>query len=439
MFEYVKLKNFKSLSDVELNLLDRYNEPKKLVLIYGENGIGKSNIASSFFMLSGTLRTMNVRDLMEAFLSEDVDNIKNKEEFAKFLKTRYKDIETIIKENKTVGSEEPMMVEFGFRINGKSGRYIIETDNNQIIHEKLEFILTKRKGTYIDITPTKTSINEKIFLDKLTYQSIYQSVNKFWGKHSFLSILLHEIQDKSDQFIKEQLSGYFKDILSFINCISCKIKFGSRQERAVIGLPHDILGDYESGTISITDEDILNKTENMLTALFKLTNRDIKKAYYKKIVENNKINYDLMLSKNISGQIRDIDFSLESTGTQSIIQQLPFMLVATTGSVAIIDEFDTGIHDLLVKSLITSLYNEISGQLILTTHNTLLMESEIPKDSIYVINELSSNNKEIQCILHYNNKIGEKNNIRNQYLLGKYSGIPEETTIKFVELLDLLK
>lgn len=439
MFEYVKLKNFKSLSDVELNLLDRYNEPKKLVLIYGENGIGKSNIASSFFMLSETLRTMNVRDLMEAFLSEDVDNIKNKEEFAKFLKTRYKDIETIIKENKTVGSEEPMMVEFGFRINGKSGRYIIETDNNQIIHEKLEFILTKRKGTYIDITPTKTSINEKIFLDKLTYQSIYQSVNKFWGKHSFLSILLHEIQDKSDQFIKEQLSGYFKDILSFINCISCKIKFGSRQERAVIGLPHDILGDYESGTISITDEDILNKTENMLTAFFKLTNRDIKKPYYKKIVENNKINYDLMLSKNISGQIRDIDFSLESTGTQSIIQQLPFMLVATTGSVAIIDEFDTGIHDLLVKSLITSLYNEISGQLILTTHNTLLMESEIPKDSIYVINELSSNNKEIQCILHYNNKIGEKNNIRNQYLLGKYSGIPEETTIKFVELLDLLK
>ncbi|MFR1627009.1 MAG: AAA family ATPase [Thomasclavelia ramosa] len=282
MFEYVKLKNFKSLSDVELNLLDRYNEPKKLVLIYGENGIGKSNIASSFFMLSETLRTMNVRDLMEAFLSEDVDNIKNKEEFAKFLKTRYKDIETIIKENKTVGSEEPMMVEFGFRINGKSGRYIIETDNNQIIHEKLEFILTKRKGTYIDITPTKTSINEKIFLDKLTYQSIYQSVNKFWGKHSFLSILLHEIQDKSDQFIKEQLSGYFKDILSFINCISCKIKFGSRQERAVIGLPHDILGDYESGTISITDEDILNKTENMLTAFFKLTNRDIKKHITKK-------------------------------------------------------------------------------------------------------------------------------------------------------------
>ena len=146
----------------------------------------------------------------------------------------------------------------------------------------------------------------------------------------------------------------------------------------------------------------------------------------------------MILSKEIAGKIRDIDFSLESTGTQSIIQQLPFMLVAVKGSVAIIDEFDTGIHDLLVKSLINSLNNDINGQLILTTHNTLLMESEIPKDSIYVINELSSNNKEIQCILHYDNKISNKNNIRNQYLLGKYSGIPDETNINFKELINMV-
>ena len=46
MFEYVELKNFKSFKDTRLSLLDRYNNPKKLVLIYGENGIGKSNIAS---------------------------------------------------------------------------------------------------------------------------------------------------------------------------------------------------------------------------------------------------------------------------------------------------------------------------------------------------------------------------------------------------------
>ena len=74
----------------------------------------------------------------------------------------------------------------------------------------------------------------------------------------------------------------------------------------------------------------------------------------------------------------------------------------------------------------------------MTTHSTLLMESDIPKECIYVINENDSGKKEVQCILHYNNKIGEKNNIRKQYLLGKYSGIPENPTIDFQSLLNTI-
>ena len=100
-----------------------------------------------------------------------------------------------------------------------------------------------------------------------------------------------------------------------------------------------------------------------------------------------------MISKFIAGRTRELDFSLESTGTQSLIQQLPFMLVAVKGSVSIMDEFDTGIHDLLVKDLILSLEKNITGQLIITTHNTLLMESGLSKEYIYVINEIENGNK----------------------------------------------
>ena len=75
MFEYVKLKNFKSFGNIEFSLLDRNNQPKKMVLIYGENGIGKSNLASAFFMLSETLRTMDVRDIMECLLTDDENHL----------------------------------------------------------------------------------------------------------------------------------------------------------------------------------------------------------------------------------------------------------------------------------------------------------------------------------------------------------------------------
>ena len=46
-----------------------------MVLIYGENGIGKSNLASAFFMLSETLRTMDVRDIMESLLADDENHL----------------------------------------------------------------------------------------------------------------------------------------------------------------------------------------------------------------------------------------------------------------------------------------------------------------------------------------------------------------------------
>jgi hypothetical protein len=47
---------------------------------------------------------------------------------------------------------------------------------------------------------------------------------------------------------------------------------------------------------------------------------------------------------------------------------LPFMLVVVKGSVAIIDEFDTALHDILVESLVSALNKDSEGQLILTTH-----------------------------------------------------------------------
>lgn len=147
MFEYVKLKNFKSFGNIEFNLLDKKGEPKRLVLLYGENGIGKSNLASAFFMLSETLRTMDVRDILQSFLSERPDALSN-EDFSRFFKMRYKDLETLIHENKMVASTESMSLEFGFQIYGKHGRYLLETNDTQLIHERLEYTLAKNKGVY---------------------------------------------------------------------------------------------------------------------------------------------------------------------------------------------------------------------------------------------------------------------------------------------------
>ena len=443
MFEYIKLKNYKSFGDVEFNLLDKSKNPKKLILIYGENGIGKSNLASSFFMLSETLRTMDVRDIMQSILS-DPERL-NDEDFSRFLKMRYKDIETLIQENKMVDSEEPMSLEFGFRLQNKkgkwkSGRYILETNNSQVIHERLEFTLLKNRGAYFDITPTKAMISPKIFLENTAYQEIQKACTMYWGKHSLLAILMHESDDKADLYIKEQLSENFDSVIKFFSRISCKLKIGSRQERGIIGLPPEIFGAFDEGNIPVSKENLLDKTEHMLNIFLKNIYTDIHKVYYKRTHKENHIHYKLMIYKYISGKERELPFSLESTGTQSLLELLPFMLVVLKGSVSIIDEFDTALHDILVESLVTSLKDNPNGQLILTTHNTLLMESDIPKDSIYTIYETEDGNKEIECITHNpDSKIQKNTNVRRQYLNGGYKGIPNVGHIDFNKLLKTLE
>jgi len=437
MFEYIYLKNYKSFGEVKFDLTDKQGNPKKMVLIYGENGIGKSNLASAFFMLSETLRTMDVRDIMQSFLSERPDAI-NEEDFSRLIRLRYKDLETLIRENKMVASDDPMLLEVGFRLNNRSGRYLIETDDNQLIHERLEYVLAKNKGTYFDITPEKISISTKIFQDRASYNEIKTSCSKFWGKHTLLSILMHESDDKANEYIKEQISDNFELVLSFFTRMSCKIKFGSYQERGGICLPHEIFGDFDEGNISLKDEDLLDKTESMLNIFFKSAYRDVKKVFYKRVKKETSIHYQLMQTKTIACKDRDIEFSMESTGTQYLLQLLPYMLVVVDGSVAVIDEFDTGVHDLLVKKLVQSLFSTLTGQLIMTTHSTLLMEAKIPKECIYVINELEDGSKEIEPISHYDQKIHENTNIRNQYLKGVYKGIPAPDDIDFTTLLSEL-
>ena len=129
MFTCVKLKNFKSFNDITLDLTDKNNRPKSLVLIYGENGIGKSNLASAFYMLSETLRTMEFRDLMQEIFNNKPKNISDSELRSLFT-SRFKDIETLINENKTVDSTENLYMEFHLDIKGKNAKYILEMNNS---------------------------------------------------------------------------------------------------------------------------------------------------------------------------------------------------------------------------------------------------------------------------------------------------------------------
>jgi AAA15 family ATPase/GTPase len=435
LITYIKLRNFKSFGDIIFDLRNKSGLPKKLAIVYGENGMGKSNLVSSFCMLSETMHTMDVRDIMQQILKDASSEIPD-EEFMTFIRQQFKDIEHIINENKMADSDGNLYIELGFQLEGKNGRYIIEMDNKEIVSESMEFLLLKRRGLYFSLTKEKKFLSEKIFFDKELNQNLYRMINQFWGKHSFLSLYLYDRNDKADDYYENKVSDKFNLVMHHFTSLSCKIQYGNSSERGIMGLHKNFITKYDSGKIDSKNIKILDKTEAMVNTFLTLVNKDVKVAYYKRKKVKDGIKYHLFVKKMIYGKVRCLDFNLESRGTQSIIRLLPYMLLAVNGATVVIDEFDSGVHDLLVQNLITSLNEYITGQLIITTHNTLLLESDLPSEYFYVIHQLQNYNKEIQCILKYDNKIGRKTNRRNQYFLGTYHGIPADKRIDFKMLVD---
>ena len=148
----------------------------------------------------------------------------------------------------------------------------------------------------------------------------------------------------------------------------------------------------------------------------------------------------LYVKKLIYNDLIEISFDNESTGTQKLLQLFPFLIGCVSGSIAIVDEFDSGIHDILVKNIIENIYTSIKGQLILTTHNTYLLEADLPKDSVYTFKIDSLANKKLTPITELDGKRIHPNlNIRRRYLNGVYGGTPNPMSIDFDEFTEISK
>ncbi len=439
MFTRIKVKNYKSLVDLEADLAQKKNNPKPLILIYGENGVGKSNLASIFFTLSESLQTMSIRKAIQQILDTKAeDNRIPNDVLLKMLSQNLRDTETIIKNCKTINTDGNMVLYFEFKINGKNGSYLIEYDDIQIVREKLDFVLNKNKTTFFDITVEKDKINDKIFLDNEYAKEFKELLNKYRGKHSFLSILVSEMEEKAHGYITNKIHSGLCEIIGAFMTMSIKVKTGNKGERGKIGISHKILGQLEKGEIAFTEEQELDKAEELVNEFFTSAYSDIKEAYYKKEIKEDKIEYELVFKKLIYGSIIDISADLESTGTLHLLDILPFLLMGIEGRTVIIDELDTGIHDLLVNNILVNMLDSIKGQLIITTHNTMLLESEIDPAYIYTFMVDKDANKTLLPIISYENRAHPNLNYRSRYLKGMYGGVPISRDIDFDELLDIL-
>ena len=440
MFTYIKLKNYKSLIELEVDLTKKENTPKKLISIYGENGIGKSNFVDSFYTLKKIVSTRTINEKIR-ILTEKQKELQT-DDFNKALyffgqlgsiikNGFFSNSIDIINECKTIDSKDNMIIEVGFKIKSKSGIYCIETDNTDIISEKLDFTLNKNKVNFFEITKKEKYLNESVFIDNEYKKEILSIIEKYWGKHSLLSLIAYEIEDKKENYVKKKIFNGIFEVINFFSSLSIL----SRNKL-------EVFKDIEEeklfyGTISANEEKKLINIENVINTFFTALFSDIKQAYYKKKVDRDEINYILCFKKNIYNKLIDIEYNRESTGTKNILKILPYLISTAKGKTVIIDEIDNGIHDLLILKILENLSEDLKGQLIITTHNTLLLEEDfINKDSIYIFKVDENANKELLSLNKFEGRIHPNLSIRKRYLKGLYGGIPFPMDIDFNELIE---
>ncbi len=436
MFTYVKAKNFKSLKDIEFNLNKTKTKTNQFISIYGENGSGKTNIVELFKLLQQSIMSRATDIAMNKMPKEFW---KIQEEMSDQLPTEIRQIFQLsfnLKEYRMLDEEEATEIEYGFKINNKDGFYYIKFDD-EIIEEKLYYMAGKQRAYLFQINKENNKItknlNKNIFINEKYNEELIDGIDKYWGKYTFLSLLSFETIEKNKDYINNNISKNIIEVIDRIWLMTVHVDKGALKIIPDGFVKVRKLNNIQKGIVKKDKLPEIKKYENVLNIFFTQAYADIKEVKYEINEKEDRIHYELYFNKMIGGQIKSIPSRLESDGTRRILNQFDTIIGSLLGETVIIDEIDNGIHDVLMKNIIMSIKDEITGQLIITTHNTLLLEI-LPKENIYILSTDYNGNKTINSIKEYGIKIQKNNNARDLYFKGVFGGIPTTNYIDFEEI-----
>ena len=261
MIQYIKLKNYKSYNDITFDFRGKNNVPKKLIIVYGANGSGKSSLIQVFNTLDDLFSTMQIKNIIADYLERNSDKLDN-EAMNKIRSSL--DIKRIIKDCRALNTTEDTVIEIGFELDNKSGIYNIEFDDENIIHEHLEFTVSKNRGLYFDIQETssipKYKINPKLFLNTDFAEDLSVNIEKYWGKHTFLSILLYEREELANSYFDNNVNKNLLKVLNYFSTISYHIDEGYRAHGSI----YDVIPivNLQHGTINKDDLPKLDESKD---------------------------------------------------------------------------------------------------------------------------------------------------------------------------------
>lgn len=130
------------------------------------------------------------------------------------------------------------------------------------------------------------------------------------------------------------------------------------------------------------------------------------------------------------GKEHELDFDNESAGTIRFFELVgPWLSMIEQGKVLALDEIETSLHPLLVRELIRLVMdptvNRNGAQLIMATHDPLLLDlSLLRRDQILLTEKTSEGDSLVYALNEYKSPPTNRESLIRGYLAGRYGGIP---------------
>lgn len=425
MIQELKIQNFLSFKDEVVfsfeatsdTTLENYYiyEPTpgvrllKLIMIYGKNASGKSNLLKVF-------------DFIENLVFNTVDNKDEKIDFKAFAFDDTRD--------------ENGKLELVFYIGAVKYVYNLEINDRHICKEKLAFypktqpaILFNR---FLD-AETNTSVIEfgtKLKISSLAKEEITLKTlpnQSFFASRSQVNVSIPEI---------DTVYAWFKK--QFSTSINAQTRLGKHSDQQIQGNP--VLMKFALDFIKKADFNISDiQFDGITTAIpedmskkidaFATTESVKEKLKKEKVFRTEKKSFGHSIMKNGEYKTYFLPEESQSEGTLRFYElSAPFYYAIKNNAFMPIDEIDSSLHPLLVKHFIKEFLKESQGsaQLLFTTHDmSLLNEKDVLRpDAVWFTDKGSdgvTNMYSVADIKGFRKELS----YYNYYKTGKFGAIPE--------------
>ena len=375
MLVKLSMKNFKSFVErtkIDLNatgyeILSKENKTSDNILkgaiFVGGNATGKTNIIRA------------IRFLLELLVWQTDVNLFEYKSFYSDLKER-------------------MELEYEFKIKDSYIKYLIETDNNTILKEKLVqdgkeiLVRINNNGEYTNKEGKKMQI-ENVQKNQSALRAVYFE-NRF---------IDNDILQEWFEFLKD--SVYIDQANKFVLC--------ANQEKLTRNYfennGKEEFNDFLKSINYNQTVDYVSEYKNKAMQFYFQNRKEI-------IVLRNDMNVGLPIA-------------LESLGNQTLVEVLPQILQAVKKNcMVIIDEFSSAFHNQLEEKIIKYFMEKSNrSQIFIVSHSTnLLTNTLLRPDQIYTVDYISGKGSKLYRVS--DSKPREAQNLEKMYLSGVFNGLP---------------